>query len=81
LTNFRGGGLDIVSLVALIIAFDLTKDILTAVRFIDNGVVKAQGVHISDGVFQSHANHLPVFLVFDFLIALSLFAALSQDID
>jgi hypothetical protein len=81
LAGFRGSRLDIVSFVALFIAPDLTEYVLAAVGFVHHGVVKTELVHIGDGVFLSHADHFPVLLVLDFLVALRFLATLAEDID
>jgi hypothetical protein len=51
------------------------------VGFVHHGVIKTELVHIGDGVFLSHADHFPVLLVLDFLVALRFLATLAKDID
>ena len=81
LACLRGSRLYVVSLVAVLVASHLTEYVFAAVRFVNNGIVKAQGIHIRNGIAESHADHFPVFLVLDFLVALRFLAALSEDID
>ena len=80
MSGFGGGGLDVVALVAFVIALNLAKDIFAAVRLVDDRIIQSQHIDVGDGVLLTHADHFPELLVFDFLVTAAFLPALPQDV-